>query len=311
MTVRRCCAGVGLAEMLVALVLGMLVALASAAMLASANGDFLVQGASARLNDGGRYALALLGQALRQAGYADPADPAGGGPPSAEEGAAIAGLDACSVSPTGPGLAAALPAAVNGSDALAVRFGGSGSGAGDGSVTDCAGFAVGARAQGWSIFYVARGDDGEAELRCKYRADSGGWRADAVVRGVDSFQVLYGLDTDTPGDGMANRFLNATAIDALDAALEPHGETAAERALDRSRRSHWHRVVTVRVALLLHGEAGMRDGARPLRYALFGDAYAAADPGTRIDEVALPAPLRARPRRLFETAVTVRNGGGP
>jgi type IV pilus assembly protein PilW len=308
MTARRRCAGVGLAEMLVALVLGMLVALASAAMLTSANGDFLVHGASARLNDGGRYALALVGQALRQAGYADPA---GTGGLPAEEGGAIAGLDARSISRTGPGLAAALPAAVNGSDALAVRFGGSGSGGGDGSVTDCAGFAVGTSAQGWSIFYVARGDDGGAELRCKYRTDSGGWSADAVVRGVDSFQVLYGLDTDTPGDGVANRFLNATAIDALDAALVPEGGTVAERALDRRRRSYWHRVATVRLALLLHGEAGMRDGGRPLRYALVGETYTGADPGTHIDEATLPAPLRARPRRLFETAVTVRNRGGP
>lgn len=308
MTGPRRCTGVGLAEMLVALVLGMLVALASAAMLASANGDFLLQGASTRLDDGGRYALALVGQALRQAGYADPAGP---GALPVEEGAAIGGLDARGVSRTGPGIAAGLPAAVNGSDVLAVRFGGSGSGGGDGSVTDCAGFAVGAGAQGWSIFYVARGDDGEAELRCKYRADSGGWSADAVVRGVDSFQVLYGVDTDTLADGVANRFLNATAIDALDATLDVRGDTASERALDRRRRSHWHRVVTVRVALLLHGEAGMRDGGRPLRYALFGETYAVADPGTRIDEATLPVALRARPRRLFEAAVTVRNRGGP
>ena len=49
--------------------------------------------------------------------------------------------------------------------------------------------------RGWSIFYVAANGDGEAELRCKYRGASG-WGADAIVRGVDSFQVLYGVDTD-------------------------------------------------------------------------------------------------------------------
>lgn len=303
----RHCDGLGLVEMLVALVLGMLVTLASAAMLASANGDFLVHGASARLNDGGRYALAQIGQALRQAGYADPA--LGSEP---EDGAAIVGLDARAVTRTGPGIAATLPAVVNGSDVLAVRFGGSGGGGGDGSVTDCAGFAVGAAQQGWSIFYVAAGEDGVAELRCKYRSDSGGWSADAVVRGIDSFQVLYGLDTDPPGDGIANRYLNATGIAALDAALVPSGATAAERELDRRRRSHWHRVVAVRVALLLHGEAGMRDGERALQYELFGAVYpAAGDPGSRIDEAALAAPLRSRPRRLFETAVVVRNRAGP
>lgn len=303
MSARRC-AGVGLVEMLVALVLGMLVTLASAALLASANGDFLSHGASARLNDGGRYALAQVAQAVRQAGYADPALGT-----LAEEGAAIAGLDASAVSRTGPGIDAALPAAVNGSDVLAVRFGGSGGGGGDGSVTDCAGFTVPEGRQGWSIFYVARGEDGEAELRCKYHSDSGGWSADAVVRGVDSFQVLYGVDTDAPGDGIANRFASASAIGALDAALVPMGDSAAERELDRRRRSYWHRVVTVRVALLLHGETGMRDAGRPLQYDLFGADYVAAEPDTRIDEAALAVGLRARPRRLFETAVTVRNRG--
>ena len=55
------CAGIGLVEMMVALVIGMLVTLASAAMLVTANGDFLHHGASARVNDGGRYALELIG----------------------------------------------------------------------------------------------------------------------------------------------------------------------------------------------------------------------------------------------------------
>jgi type IV pilus assembly protein PilW len=307
------CAGVGLVEMLVALAIGMLVTLASAAMLVTANGDYLHHGATVRLNDGGRYALELIGQALRQAGYADAALP-GGAAPAAEEGAGIEGLDARSLTRTGPGIADARAPSVNGSDVLAVRFGGAGSGSGDGSIVDCAGFAVGATQQGWSIFYVAPGDDGEAELRCKYRTDSGGWSADAVVRGIDSFQVLYGVDTDTPVDGVANRYLNAAALRALDDALVVAGPSAAERERERRRRSHWHRVVAVRVALLLHGESGTRAGGTPIAYDLFGAAYTAAarggDAGTRIDEAALPAPLRARARRLFESAVLLRNRAG-
>lgn len=307
------CAGVGLVEMLVALTIGMVVTLASAAMLVTANGDYLHHGATVRLNDGGRYAIELIGQALRQSAYADAAEPGGAAPP-AEEGAGIDGLDAHSVTRTGPGIADARASSVNGSDVLAVRFGGAGTGAGDGSIVDCAGFAVGASQQGWSIFYVAPGDDGEAELRCKYRTDSGGWSADAVVRGIDSFQVLYGVDTDTPVDGVANRYLNATAVRALDDALIVAGASAAERERERRRQSYWHRVVAVRVALLLHGESGTRIGDAPMAYDLFGSDYTAAaqggDPGTRIDEAALPAPMRARSRRLFEAAVSLRNRAG-
>ncbi len=303
------CAGIGLVEMMVALVIGMLVTLASAAMLATANGDYLNHGASARVNDGGRYALELIGQALRQAGYVDPA---GGVAPTREDGAGVMGLDARSVTRDGDGIDDSSPVSINGSDVLAVRFGGAGPGHGDGSVLDCGGFAVGIAEQGWSIFHVAQGDDGEAELRCKYRTNAGGWHADAVVRGVDSFQVLYGVDLDEPHDGVPNRYLNARGVRALDDAIAAQGDSPAEREQDRRRRSHWKRVVAVRVALLLHGEAGTRPGTRALRFDLFGPGYGAGadDPGTRIDEAALRPSLQARARRLFEAALMLRNRAG-
>jgi type IV pilus assembly protein PilW len=126
------------------------------------------------------------------------------------------------------------------------------------------------------------------------------------VRGVDSFQVLYGLDTDSPADGVPNQFLNARAIGALDAALPPLGATAAERARSLERRSHWRRVVAVRVALLLHGEAGSRQGSLPTSYELFGDSVP-GDSGTRIDEATLPRALQLRVRRVFSTTVALRN----
>lgn len=35
-----------------------------------------------------------------------------------------------------------------------------------------------------------------------------------LLRGVDDLQVLYGLDTDAPGDGVVDRFVNAQQLDA-------------------------------------------------------------------------------------------------
>jgi type IV pilus assembly protein PilW len=180
---------------------------------------------------------------------------------------------------------------------LAVRFAGAGSGGGDGSVTDCAGFAIGDGEEGWSIFYVAAGLDGEGELRCKYKGKAG-WGADALVRGVDTLQILYGIDTDDPADGVPNRFLDASDVAALEAAGS-HG---------------WRRVASVRIALLMHGERGSDPGAPAARYDLFGSGYTAMaggrDPGVSIDEKALPAAQRQRVRRAVGATVVVRNHGG-
>ncbi|WP_338758634.1 PilW family protein [Massilia sp. METH4] len=297
--------GIGLAEMLVALGLGLVVALAAAAMLLVANGDFAQHAASARIDDGGRYALELVGQALRQAAWTD----LDAGTPPPDGDAAIAGLDNRTLPRMAAGMEEASPArTLHGSDVLAIRFAGSGTDGGDGSIVDCAGFTVGAGEAGWSIFYVGTAGDGETELRCKYRGNSGAWNADAIVRGVDSFQVLYGLDTDA--DGIPNRYLNATAVHALDAALPLSGATHQERALDLRRKTHWKRIVAVRAALLLHGEARSRAGSLPVRWQLFGGRVDPDDPGTLVDEAAMPEPLRLRARRLFDTVVLLRNRDG-
>jgi len=317
---RRRAGGLALAELMVALLLGAIVTAVAGAVLLTGSAGYRDHAASARLADSGRHALALIGQAVRQAAYTDWDDgaEAGAAPAGAasEAAAAIAGLDAHSVARGSDGIEAPLADAVNGSDVLALRYAGSGAAAADGSVLNCAGFGVGRapteQQRGWSIFYVALGADGEAELRCKYRGASG-WGADAIVRGVDAFQVLYGLDTDTPPDGVVNRYLNARALDALDAALVLSGEDAAERARDFNRKTHWKRVAAVRVALLLHGEAHTRNEGTPRSFDLFGADYTAAaggDAGVRIDERQMPASLKMRARRVFVSSIVLRNPPG-
>ncbi len=294
--------GLTLVEMMVALAVGLAVVLSAARLLGLANGAYAAQMESAALDDAGRNALELVGRAVRQAACADPMQldlsAAVDGLP-----ARLAGLDARSLGATTAGIAVPLAAVANGSDVLAVRFPGAGTGSGDGSVVDCAGFTVAAGEEGWSIFYVAKNGDGELELRCKYRGASN-WSADALVAGVDSFQVLYGLDTDTPRDGVANRYVNADAIRALDAAL-PAGLPPQEF----NRRTHWKRVVSVRVGLLLHGARPTRQDRESREFQLFGPRHAAgvakSDAGTVLREDALPDKLRRRERRLFSTTVAL------
>ena len=311
--------GMGLVELLVALSLGALLMLAASSVLLVASGSYGDQSASARLDDNGRYALDTIARAVRQTAYVNWDSSAAPVAHADYDSASIAGLDARSLGKNSDGISEALPDAVHGSDVLALRYYGAGKEeGGDGSVLNCAGFGVGAaqtQAQrGWSIFYVAQGADGEGELRCKYRS-ANGWGADAIIRGVDGFQVLYGLDTDTPPDGVANRYVNASALDADDAALLLAGADTAARQRDFHRRTHWKRVASVRVALLLHGEAGQADKMAelgPAQFDLFGTAYAeahgAGDMGVRITRAALPAATRSRLRQLVQTSIMLRNG---
>lgn len=304
--------GLTLAELLVAITVGLFVLLAAASLLASAHASYLAQGESAETEEGGRYALDMIARAVRQAAWADweSVNPVDG--IDATAAARLAGLDARSLGKTSDGIADALPASVNGSDVLAVRFAGAGAAPkGDGSVLSCAGFPVHEHLEGWSIFYVARSAEGDAELRCKYRG-TGAWGADAVVAGVDSFQVLYGLDTDDPADGVPNRYVNATAIGALDAALVLNGANAAEREQDLHRRTHWKRVVSVQYALLLRGAKAARAADKARVYDLFGPEYGAAygetDKGTRLREDLLAGRSAPRERQLFAATVALRGG---
>jgi type IV pilus assembly protein PilW len=303
-SLRRGEAGLTLIEMMVALTIGLAVVLAAGRLLGMANGAYAAQTEHAAIDDGGRYALELLGRAVRQAAYIDPLQLDLAAPVDVSP-ARLAGLDARSLGATTPGIDVPLAAVANGSDVLAVRFPGAGATPGDGSVLDCAGFAVAAGEEGWSIFYVAKNAAGDPELRCKYRGASN-WSADAVVGGVDSFQVLYGLDTDSPRDGVANRYVNADAIRVLDAPL------AGLAPQERNRQTHWKRVVSVRIGLLLRGSRPTRTEAANGEFQLFGPLHAASaadgDAGTVVREAALPDALRRRERRLFSMTVALPAG---
>ncbi|WP_306397960.1 PilW family protein [Telluria beijingensis] len=290
-------AGLTIAELMVAMALGLAVLLAAGALLIGSVRAHVAVTDSVEMDDGGRYAVDALARAIRLAAHVDwAAHPA----PDPAAPARIAGLDAHSLARTVPGIDGPLPDEVNGSDVLALRFPGSGAPpAGDGATLDCAGFPVHRNEEGWSIFYVARNAQGEAELRCKYRGATN-WSSDAVAGRVDGFQVLYGLDAD--GDGVPERYLNATGIAALDAALVLAGATPDEQAADLRKRTHWKRVALVRVALLLHGPRLDPGAQQAVVYDLFGPdhgaTYAAGDLGTRLDAATLDESSDGRGRRL-------------
>lgn len=318
---RQCMAstqsGLTLIELMISITLGLLVVAAATALLLSSKAAYITQDEASILQENGRFAIDSITRAIRQAAYEnwDSTE----APIIAIEtvGPNLNGLDARSLKEAPAGIDAPVAKAVNGSDVLAIRFFGSGSGTnGDGSMINCAGFGVAAPAsqasadgaRGWSIFYVADDSSGEPELRCKYRGKSG-WASDAIVRGVESFQVLYGLDTD--GDSLPNRFVNATTIEALDDALILEGENEAEKALDRNRKTHWKKIAAIKIALLVHGSQNARSDVLKNRYDLFGADYTnasgASDVGATIIEADISPSVRRRMRSIFASTIQLRN----
>lgn len=273
-------AGLALPELMVALTIGLVLILASTTLLMLTRSAYLLVDERSRIEENGRFAVDAISRAVRQAGYREWS---GAGIVDAAW-PAVAGLDAQSVRDAANGMDPPYGATVNGSDVLALRFDGSAADGGAG-LQNCAGAVVPADVSGagWSIFYVANDSGGEPELRCKYRGASG-WKSDALVRGVDGFQVLYGLEN---GDAAAPlRYVTASL-------LEKEG-------------SKWQRVAAVRFALLLHGvQPGPGRGGR---YDLFGADYADdADPGARLGESQFPAASRGLLRRVYRATVYLRN----
>ncbi len=308
--------GLTLIEMMISMGLGLLLVLASTSLLISSKSTYIAQTESVGIQETGRYAVEIIMRALHQAAYEDwdrqdASMPAVGGP-----SISLVGMDSHSLKSNTSGIDAPVKKAINGSDILGVRFNGAGSGEqGDGTILNCAGFGIAASAsradeshRGWSIFYVAADSTGEPELRCKYKGKNS-WSAVAIARGVESFQVLYGLDTDE--NGVANRYVTATQLRALDESLILTGIDAAEKALDQMRKTHWNKVVSVKVAVLIRSQYGSREGGSTKQYDLFGEGYsdinAKLDPGVRVQEKSMPLSIRNKIRKIFAVTIQLRN----
>lgn len=293
--------GVTLVELMVSMTVGLFVVAAATGVLVSVKSGYMAQADSAQILDTGRHAIDILSRTLRQASYLQ-WDNSDFNSPAEDDGPAVFGMDARSLKSRSKDVSSPIARSVNGSDVLAIRIGGAGDGSnGDGSVLNCAGFGIGTgdatekRERGWSIFYVAEDASGEPELYCKYPGEDG-WAAQAIARGVESFQVLYGLDTD--GDGYPNSLMSATAVEAT--AKDGTGKDVP-----------WKNVVEVKVAILVRGANAIRTERTDLNYDLFGEHYSSAygtrDRGVRIQVSDLPKAARNRARKVFTTTVWMRN----
>jgi type IV pilus assembly protein PilW len=284
---------------MISITLGLLVVGAATALLLSTKAGYTAQDEGSRIQDTGNYAIEIISRSIRQTAYIDWHE---GDPPVSPDAPGIVGYDAARM--TGNATDASgidtplTDQVVNGSDVLAMRFMGSGMGGnGDGSIIDCGGWGIPAASSpdqyGMSIFYVAKSSSGEPELYCRARGGNK-WVSYSIARGIESFQVLYGVDTD--GDSLPNQFMTATTIRAM-------GDEQV-----------WKKVVAVKLALLVRGSQAARDDAMTTVYDLFGkdygDTYAATDTGTRISESSLGQSTRNKVRKVFAATIQLRNQAG-
>ncbi len=306
-------------EMMIAIALGLFILLSATGLLLSSKSGYVMQDQNASIHETGRYAMEVLSRSVRQAGYENWNSGAMPILADTEFSANVIGMDDMTLKKTSAGLEGATSAdAVNGSDVLALRYFGESTYGEEGAILNCAGLAVAGptsvqsadQERGWSIFFVAKDSAGEPELRCKYQSKTS-WNADAIARGVESFQVLYGIDAD--GNGAPEHFLSADAMDALDDKLLLLGDNAIARATDRNRKTVWKKVRAIKFALLLRGSQVARDDVLATEYNLFGadysNAHASADKGVRIKESMLPSTSRNRIRKIFTRTIQLRNDG--
>jgi type IV pilus assembly protein PilW len=162
-------AGISLVEMMIALSIGLLLTVTVGTILSGSLQIFRVQGENARIQESGRFLMDTLGRQITQAGYTaispvytDPKLSFAGTPVSGEHGVVATRTGERQV----------------GSDYLAVSFDAS---------TDCQGNAA-ASGTVQNEFYL----NTSAELVCA----SGGGAPEVLADNVETFHVLYGVDTD-------------------------------------------------------------------------------------------------------------------
>lgn len=310
--------GLSMIELMVSLVLGLMVIMAASALLLASKSSYTTLDDAAQLQDAGRYAMDVIARAVHQTSYVnwDKEDaPIMTGTTNTPD---INGLDSYSLNSTTPNIQSPIRKSINGSDVLAIRYFGSGTGEnGDSTVLNCAGFGVPdvqsidavEEGRGWSIFYVATDSAGEPELRCKYRGKNS-WASAAIARGIESFQVLYGIDMDA--DGLPNQFITASAINEVDKNLTLTGPNAVAREIELRKKTNWKKVVAIKVAFLIRGSQKSRSDVLLNKYELFGAEYStasasAADNGTVIKEENIPANERNRLRKIFQQTIMLHN----
>lgn len=277
--------GFTIVELLVALALSAIIAMAAVASLSVARQGFTAVDASSQLRDSARFATDLIQRLAVQSGYQDVSFAAATrGSEFTVKGATtnpepnVIGVDNAVVKQSMlPDITAAYinrntassavtgcsssldTSCTNGSDVLILRYQSSASVTDatttDGTMINCAGAAetqvpTSKDDRIISIFHVARSSNGDPSLMCSYLGSSGTWTTQPVVQGVESFQVLYGVDGYS---GSVNSSFTGTQDTVPDKYLRASEIVVGSSPDSVATYNNWRRVQSIRVGLVIRG----------------------------------------------------------
>ncbi|MET4579517.1 PilW family protein [Ottowia thiooxydans] len=314
--------GLTLVEVLVAITLMLLITVATVSLYSvNASSKRTVDG-SQQLDDVARFAFHLIGEAARNAGYANVAllsrgIESGGG--LAVPGGTVSNLfDLCETTAntipcpvlgfdnstvTSSNFGSRNSNAPNASDSLGIRFYGSGADGrtgkplADGTMRTCNGTAVAASSPGMpttvgelglSIFYVDT-DSNEPSLYCYSDPGTASRDKNAIVRGVESMQIMYGVDLCLPladpacsRDGVPDRWVSAADV----------GD------------ANWRFVKAIRVGLVVRGAPGSAQVSSTAALFPLGADFSN---GNTEAGLSFTPPADGRLRRTYVTTFLLRN----
>ncbi len=319
--------GFTMVELLVALVISLLIALAAISALTVTRQGFTTVDVASQLRDNGRFATDLIQRLAVQSGYQDTPYAATATPPSTvgiasnpEPG--IKGFNnalADSTDPLNTSTVRTAGADGYGSDVLILRYQTGetfpGSGVSDKSMIDCIGvpstsIPTGRYDRMVSIFHVAL-SQGEQSLMCTaLNSTTGNFYTQPIVQGIENFQVLYGTDGVTAGAAPT-----AAPTTVPDHFLRADQMTVAGDAV--ATNANWRRVRSLRIGMVLRGplnsaQEKVAQTLYPLGLAKSSSTGAAgsamsssSDPGT-----VYTTPADGRLRQVLTFTVHLRNDQG-
>jgi type IV pilus assembly protein PilW len=318
--------GLTLVELLVALVISLLIALAAIAALTATRQGFNTVDAASQLRDNGRFATDLIQRLGVQSGFKDVLYASQ--PPTPAEIAAniapnITGFNNALSSDTNPlnnSTARTTGVVGYGSDILIMRYQpvqlNAGSNAADGSMIDCMGntatTAASTRAERMASILSVKVSTGEPSLMCStVTADGTISTAQPIIQGVENFQVLYGVDgtTLTP-----NSVFTGTQDSVPDAYLRADQMVVGGVTNSAATYANWRRVRSIRIGMVLRGPPNSAQNSVTQTLYPFGKAKASAT-GTEGSALSsnddkgtiFTAPADGRLRQVLTFTVHLRN----
>ena len=184
--------GFSLIEMMIAMTIGMILMVAVAQLFYGNRQTSAAQDAAAGIQETARFAALILQREIRMAGM--------------KRTESTGTFDAANPMITGTNATVGAP---NASDEVTVRFWGSDNAAGtaaDNTVVDCLGNGVRLNQRVVDRFHIANNASGEPSLFCQNTNPANGVVTDnELVPGVESMQILAGIDTDA--DKVPNAYL--------------------------------------------------------------------------------------------------------